>query len=180
MRKVLFILGQLNDADIDWLAKVGRKMRVSAQTTLIREGEPMETLYIVLDGLLSVTDVELGGQEIARLPAGEIIGEISLVDSRPPSATVTAITETILLAIPKQQLLAKLEQDVGFAARFYRAIAIFLADRLRNTVTRLGYGQTEALDESVIYQAELDDNVLDNVHLAGVRFKQILERLMVE
>ena len=180
MRKVLFILGQLNDDDIEWLAGVGRKMRIPAKTILIREGEPIETLYIVLEGLLSVTDVELGGQEIAQLQAGEVIGEISLIDSRPPAATVTAVRDSVLLAISKQQLLVKLAWDTSFAARFYRAIAIFLADRLRSTVTRLGYGEAETLTKDQIYQDELDDNVLDNVHLAGARFKRILERLMIE
>ena len=178
MRKILFILGQLIDSDVEWLAGTGQKERIRAGTVLIQEGQPIENLYIVLDGLLSVTDVELGGQELAQLGAGEVVGEISLVDSRPPSSTVTAAQDSVLLSIPKPRLLAKIEADVGFAARFYRAIAIFLAYRLRGTVTRLGYGGEQPLNPDVVYQDELDENTLDTVYLAGTRFERMLKQLM--
>jgi CRP/FNR family cyclic AMP-dependent transcriptional regulator len=178
MRKVLFILGQLSDTDVDWLARTGQKEHIAAGTVLIQQGKPIENLYIVLQGLLSVTDAELGGRELAQLGAGEVVGEISLVDSHPPASTVTAVQDTILLTLPKARLSAKLEEDIGFAARFYRAIAIFLAHRLRGTVTRLGYGGEQPLDPAVVYQDELDENALDTVYLAGTRFERMLKQLM--
>ena len=58
------------------------------------------------------------------------------------------------------------------------AIATFLSDRLRATVGQLGYGQVQALDEQTIDTDELDENVLDNIHLAGDRFERMLHRLM--
>jgi CRP/FNR family transcriptional regulator, cyclic AMP receptor protein len=178
MRKVLFILGQLTDSDVDWLTKTGQKERVSTGTVLIQEGQPIENLYIVLDGLLSVTDAELGGRELARLGAGEIVGEISMVDSHPPTSTVTALQDTILLSISKTRLGVKLEEDISFAAHFYRAIAIFLASRLRGTVTLLGYESSQPLQQEVVYQDELDENTLDTVYLAGTRFERMLKQLM--
>jgi bacteriocin-type transport-associated protein len=180
MRKVLFILGQLSDLDIEWLIAAGRKEQVAAGITLIHEGKVIDTLYIVLDGLLSVTMAALGGQEIARLGAGEMVGEMSFIDARPPSATVAALQNSAVLAIPRQQLAAKLEQDPGFAARFYRALATFLSDRLRGTVSRLGYSHGQSLQEDVEYADELDENVLDTIHLAGARFERILKQLMGE
>ena len=39
MRKVLFILGQLSDADSEWLATAGQLVRIAANAELIREGE---------------------------------------------------------------------------------------------------------------------------------------------
>jgi bacteriocin-type transport-associated protein len=179
MRKVLFILGQLDDADIEWLIANGSKEQIPAGKVLIQEGKPIETLYITLDGLLSVTDTQLGGKELARLGAGEIVGEMSFVDTSPPASTVTALQPSTVLAIPKARLLAKLDRDVAFAARFYRAIATFLSDRLRSVVGRLGYGDgpVQALDENTRYVDELDDSVLDTIHLAGDRFDRILKRL---
>jgi bacteriocin-type transport-associated protein len=178
MRKVLFILGQLSDLDIEWLIAAGRKEQIPAGTTLIHEGKAIDALYIVLDGLLSVTMVALGGQEIARLGSGEMAGEMSFVDARPPSATVLALQDSMVLAVPRRQLVAKLEQDAPFAARFYRALATFLSDRLRGTVSRLGYSEGQSLQEDIEYSDELDDNVLDTVHLAGTRFERILKQLM--
>ena len=177
MRKVLFILGQLSELDIEWLIKTGHKEQAPAGKTLIHEGQALEALYIVLDGLLTVSSRAMGGQEVARLGAGEMVGEMSFIDARPPSATVTAVENSLLLAIPRRQLAAKLEQDVGFAARFYRALATFLSDRLRGTVSRLGYGEGQSLQEDVEYADELDENVLDQVHLAGAGFERMLKRL---
>lgn len=182
MRKVLFIFGQLDDNDVEWLINTGRREQIPAKRVLIQEGKPIEALYLVLNGLLSVTDAELGGQELARLGAGEIVGEMSFIDSSPPASTVTALQPSTVLAIPKTALAAKLEEDTRFAAHFYRAIATFLSGRLRTTVGRLGYGDgpSLSLNEGARYADELDDSVLDNVHLAGARFERILKRLAIE
>jgi CRP-like cAMP-binding protein len=104
---------------------------------------------------------------------------MSFIDASPPASTVTALEPSTVLAIPKAKLLAQLDRDVAFAARFYRAIATFLSDRLRAMVGRLGYGDGSAqtLDENTRYAGELDDTVLDTVHLAGDRFDRILKRL---
>jgi len=179
MRRVLYILGQLNDQDADWLAANGKKMKLTAGGTLIDAGQPIEYLYILLEGSLLVTDAA-SGQELSRLGIGDVVGEISFVDTRPPTATVTTRSDSLLLQLDKDHLTAKLEQDVAFAARFYRAIAIFLADKLRGMVEQMGYGETERLDEGLVYQDEMDDNTLGTVSLAGERFDRLLKRLLQE
>lgn len=144
---------------------------------LIREGNPINALYIVLDGHFSVSIGDADHTEIARLGAGEILGEMSFIDSHPPAATVTAQENALVLSIPQQVLFEKLKQDTGFASRFYRALAVFLSDRLRGTVSRLGYNKDVGLDEHAEYEDELDMAVLDNVSRAGVRFKRILQQM---
>ena len=47
MRKSLYILGQLSDLDIEWLATKGNKLQVSPGTTLIKENETVDALYII-------------------------------------------------------------------------------------------------------------------------------------
>jgi hypothetical protein len=41
-----------------------------------------------------------------------------------------------VLAVPKAWLREQLARDVGFAARFYRALAMFLAERIRRSIRR--------------------------------------------
>ena len=176
MRKVLFVLGQLSDSDMEWIIGVGSRHSVRAGDIVICEGRDIDMVYLVLDGKLSV--LERGDLEIARLGCGEIVGEMSFVDGRPPSATVRALTDSVLFAIPRRALASKLEADQGFAARFYRALAVFLSQRLRDTVQHLGYGSGVALEEDVDYSDELNPAVLDTVHLAGARFDRMLKRLM--
>jgi bacteriocin-type transport-associated protein len=180
MRKVLFILGQLSDYDMEWLLTHGTKRRVPAGTTIIEEGKPVDTLAFVLDGRLRVSIAGLGNKDIAHLGTGEIVGEVSFVDSRPPTATVSAMDDSVLWMIPRRHLQEHLDGDPQFAAHFYRAVSVFLADRLRSTVGRLGYNAALDLDEDVEYEDELDPDVLDNVHLAGMRFDRMLKHLAAE
>jgi CRP-like cAMP-binding protein len=171
MRKVLYILGELNDEDVEWMAATGRRRVVDdGPSVLIREGEAADDLFFVLEGNSVVSVAGVG--DVARLGTGEVVGEMSFVDSAPPSATVTAEPGCVVLAVPKREMTARLGKDVGFAARFYRAMAIFLADRLRSANTR---GTSSAsLGDRRIVEDELDEGLLDNVSLAGIRFERML------
>lgn len=178
MRKVLYIFGQLSDQDTDWLASVGRRLYLEPGETLIRQGIRIEQLFIVLDGELKV--MQPGGKEIARVGSGDILGEMSFIDNSPTFASVEAQTKVVVLAIEQRLIKERLERDTAFAARFYKAIASFLADRMRNTMARFGYGESpeDAKPPSSDQVGELDENVLDNVHLAGGRFERMLKKLM--
>jgi CRP/FNR family cyclic AMP-dependent transcriptional regulator len=173
MRKALYILGELNDHDVEWIIENGHRENFSTGSILIEKDRPIDALYIMLEGEVVVV-LEAKGVEIVRLGAGEIIGEISFVDERPPSATVKAASSGSVLIIPRSALRAKLLEDEGFASRFYRALAIFLAHRLRRT-SLLGY-TAHTLQEEEADSDEIGEEVLDNVHLAGARFQTILER----
>src|SRR5438874_520872 len=137
MRKALYVMGILDDTDVEWLVTNGRRVVIAKGEVLIREGEPIDALFVLIDGALEVT---AGRAAVATLLAGEIVGEISFVDTRPPLATVSASRNSTLLAVPRDRLHAKIDSDPWFASRFFRAVAVFLADRLRMTTTRLGYG----------------------------------------
>jgi CRP/FNR family cyclic AMP-dependent transcriptional regulator len=175
MRKALYILGQLNDGDVEWLARHGTKQVLADGEIIIREGSPIDTLFIALNGQLQVTLTD--GREVARLGIGEVVGEMSLVDNFPPAATVTAAGPALVLALRRTVLQKRLAAEPQFAARFYRALAIFLADRLRATTRRFGYGETGDLDNEAALEDELDEAVLDTVSQAGERFVRLLQSI---
>jgi CRP/FNR family transcriptional regulator, cyclic AMP receptor protein len=170
MRKVLFIFGQLADSDVDWLAKAGRRQRLPAKSILIREGVAVGTLYVLLEGQLSVVH-GASAREVARLGAGEIVGEMSFIDARPPSATVLAASDVVVYAISRPILQDHLDRDMAFAARFYKAVATFLSDRVRKATQAEQPGDAQSADE-------LDDAVLDNLDRAGARFEDLSRRLL--
>jgi CRP-like cAMP-binding protein len=172
VRKALLLLGVLNDNDLDWILTAGVRRDLPAGSVLIRESEPISEVFLVLDGVLSVRTAKTGDADIARLRCGEIVGEMSFVDSRPPSASVLALEKSAVLAIPQSAFARKLDADTQFAARFYRAVAVFLSDRLRSTVGRLGYGRIEAEDDD-----EIAPDTLENLSMAGARFDWLQRRL---
>jgi CRP/FNR family cyclic AMP-dependent transcriptional regulator len=177
MRKVLFILSELADEDLDWMVENGSRQTFPDGSVLIREGQPIDVLFVLLEGHLSVTLAALDGKEVATLRSGEVLGELSFLDSRPPSASVLARGDVTVLTISRELLKRKLEADTAFAARFYRALGIFLSSRLRKTQARLGYGGDDVLDDNVSHEDEMDPDLLDNVALAGARFDWMLKRL---
>ena len=83
-----------------------------------------------------------------------------------------------MLSIPRARLAVKIERDASFAARFYRALGVFLASRLRATQQRLGYGHDRnILGDDVEHEDELDPELLDGVAMAGARFDWMMRRL---
>ncbi len=178
MKKALFILGQLNDRDTAWMIDHGTRRTVSSGSVLIKQGADIDFLFVILNGLFTVVDEHQGNKELARLGSGEIVGEMSYIDARPPAATVRAVADGMVLALPRAALSVKLDQDNGFGARFYRALSILLSYRLRDTMALYGGGYSADIEQSdVIDPDELGLDVLDNLDSAGSRFEEILRRL---
>ncbi|MDZ8240556.1 MAG: cyclic nucleotide-binding domain-containing protein [Nostoc sp. ChiQUE01a] len=186
LRKVLFVFAILNDGDIDWMISQGVKTKVNPGKVLIEEGKPVEALYILLDGKLGIfvttPDNKLVEREIAQSVKGEILGEMSFVEATTASATVKAAESSVLLALPQQKLAEKLKRDTGFTARFYKAIAVVLVDRIRDRLFRRGFGKLayqldQLLAEDIEVEDELNLDTLDNTALAGARFDWMIKRL---
>lgn len=173
MRKVLYILGSLDDSDIAWMARAGRRRIFRSGASLIEEGVPTPDLFILLDGQAEVVIQGVG--RVAVLGSGEILGEMSFVDKAPPSATVRALDDAKVLTLNKERMENRLRESPAFAGRFYKALCFFLADRLRGTQMRQKTGGHIKAGE--IEADELDENVLDGISLAGLRFQDMLRML---
>ena len=175
MRKVLYVFGLLTDTDVDWMARVGVRIRAKDGEVLIEQDKPTDSIILLLEGQFSVTVKNVG--VVARLGVGEIVGEMSLVDLAPPSATVAAQGECRVLLLNKNILLQKIESDVAFGCRFYKALEVFLADRLRQMGQRSNANEELDLAGDTISKDELDPAILDSVSMAGERFDRFLKVL---
>jgi len=161
MRAVLLLFVALHDTDMRWMAENGELRMLSPGETLIRRGERLNGLLIVLSGSASV---ETAGKMLMRR-AGECLGEVSLVDTRPASVTVTATQPLRVLWLEGATLRRRFDADAGFAARCYRGLAILLANRLREATA----GADADGDASL-----LDDTLLEGMARAGERFRLLL------
>lgn len=164
MRRALYILADLRDEDLLWFNRAGRVADVRAGETLIESGREVRDLYFILGGEF---DVVVGNAPVARLAQGDVAGEMSFVENRRPSASVIAASDAQVLAIPRRVMAEHFHQDIGFAARFYHAMAVFLSDRLRTAVSGGAGGSVE----------ELEGDLLDTLHVAGDRFTRLLDLL---
>lgn len=176
MKKVLYILGLLADRDIDWMTSTGERQELQPGHVLVREGEMFGAISIIISGKMGVS---VRGKSVAEIGMGEVMGEISLLDSRPPSATVTVLEPTVILAITFHDLKAKLASDTAFAARVYQALGVFLAQRLRRNNLQLTIGDSKQIDQDMEEMDEIDPELLEQLTLAGNRFKMIMDKLKV-
>ncbi|UPT74623.1 MAG: cyclic nucleotide-binding domain-containing protein [Elusimicrobiota bacterium] len=115
--------------DMRVLLRAGRRRSVSSGTILIEDGKASNELFIILDGLLSVT--RKGKVVCNDMDAGAIAGEISFLTNQKPIATVRARTNAELFVISKSKLRSTLRKDPAFSASLYRVLGGFAADRLR-------------------------------------------------
>ena len=170
----IFVFGLLTDADVAWMAQAGVQRPIKDREILIQEGRPLESVIFLLQGECAVTERAAG--EIARLGVGDARRRNVVPDSAPPSATVTAVGDGRALFLDKETLARRLEADVAFGCRFYRALAIFLADRMRGTMRRMA-GGAPGLDPQTVAKDELNSRILAVVSLARDRFDRLLKLL---
>ena len=105
--------------------RVARVVRVGA------EGDRGERLYIITDGKMKLGHTSKDGREslLAVLGPGELLGELSLFDPGPRTATATALTETSLMGLGHGALRPWLTGRPEVAEALLQA----LAQRLRRT-----------------------------------------------
>jgi CRP/FNR family cyclic AMP-dependent transcriptional regulator len=174
MERVQYILGTLEDEDIDWLVSVGQRQTVNAKEILIQSGEPTQAIYLILEGQFTISTETSQHQPIAYLTSGDIAGEMSFIDTSLPSATVKATEPSLVLAIPKPELTSKLHYDICFAARFYEAMAILLSVRLRSAIKQIEHPMPMAQDlDAKSYNLDM----ATRWELGTVRYDWLLRRL---
>jgi small-conductance mechanosensitive channel/CRP-like cAMP-binding protein len=80
------------------IASVARRGLYAAGEAIVRQGEAGTSMFVLLSGEAIVL-IEPGDQELARIPAGEFFGEMSLLTGAPRTATVRATMDSELLEI---------------------------------------------------------------------------------
>jgi sigma-B regulation protein RsbU (phosphoserine phosphatase) len=102
---------------------------LAAGDTLLRPGEPNHDLYLLMDGHLRARLDAAGSPASLPIPAGQCVGELSLVDGEPVSAQVVAATASRVLVIPGEVFWSELVAVPGVARNLMRMIVGRLRDR---------------------------------------------------
>jgi len=108
--------------------------RYEAGEVIIREDDVGETAYVINQGQVEVSK-ELQGQKVhlATLGAGETFGEMSMIDEKPRSATVTAVSETLVCEIRRDDFFNSFQTDPKIALQLLKV----LFERLREADARI-------------------------------------------
>lgn len=128
------LFSSLAEEDLERLCEMAEPLTARSGDVLIREGSPGDAVYIVVDGEFEVTK-QAGEHELAitRRGLGEVIGEMSLLDDSPRSASVRALQDSHVLRIGRDAFEALLSASPS--AR--KAILQSVGGRLRSIESTL-------------------------------------------
>ena len=119
------LFADLPSKDLQLLDRHVTPTTVATGTVLAREGRAPQQFVLIVTGSASV---KVGERVVATLGPGDSIGELSLLDSGPQSATVTTEGECELLAVAANEFQAMLDESPGFARNLLKS----MAQRLRS------------------------------------------------
>lgn len=115
----------LGARDFDVIRSCGAVRHYRPDEVVFSEGEPAETVYFIESGKVSIFLHEFTNRvEIGQRDAGSFFGEMAIVSQGKRTASVTAITDTTLVVLDKEQFLKLMAADAGVKEKVDRVIAL--------------------------------------------------------
>jgi CRP-like cAMP-binding protein len=128
----LGILAGLSRRSLDNLACFGRYDHFAVGTEIMQEGKKQDRFYVVVGGELAVTSCKAGKElPLSTAKAGECLGEVSLLEPGPASASVRVTKDAIMWSMDINDLRAYLLEHTGGAGALLMGMATCLSSRLR-------------------------------------------------
>ena len=130
--------GGLTDTSLELLVSMLEERRFDAGATVVAEGEPGRSMFIVRSGQLAVSKRTSSGSGIAIsvLKPGDFFGEMTLIDMQNRSATVVAENPTVLYELTAPKLYACYKADIHAYVIVLQNINRELCRRLRRADDR--------------------------------------------
>ena len=131
--------GGLSDASLELLISMLVERRFEAGATVVAEGEPGRSMFIVHSGELTVGKLGDSGRAIrmASLGPGDFFGEMTLIEMQNRSATVVAEQPTVLYELAARSLYAYYKADIHAYVMVMQNINRELCRRLRRADKRI-------------------------------------------
>jgi CRP/FNR family cyclic AMP-dependent transcriptional regulator len=163
------LFSTLTPEQAEALAATVSKKRFKRGEILVEQGKKTDSLYIVLTGRTRVLMTDSKGREVilATLASGDYVGEMSLIDNAPHSATVVADQQVDVLVLGRDSFLRCLGENIEMA----HAVMRVLVQRLRKASENISslalvgvYGRVaKVLLESAVPDANGDLLIRDKV-----------------
>lgn len=124
----------------DELLGLTESVAVEEGSILLREGDRADAIYLITDGLATVTrNVSGVDVVVSEVVEGELVGEVSFAGNFAATATVTASTDMAALRIDGRRLTTLLDGNPALGMGVYRSIAATLSQRLLNLTDRFAF-----------------------------------------
>ena len=144
-----FLLG-IDQDTFEKLTAIAKYREYQPGDTLIREGEPKDEILLIEEGQVEVYKsgsrsdganhkiaTLAGSNKLYDLYQGDVLGEMSLIDVEPPSASVRAVSEVGIWSMNRTEFNAVLKENLEAYNTILANIARILSRRLRDTTAQL-------------------------------------------
>ena len=111
--------------DLEQIGQLAEEVDVPAGQVLTREGAPGSEFFVIVDGNVRI---DVHGETVRTMDAGDFLGEIALVDDGPRTATATTTTPTKLLVLGRREFRSLMDSYPSIE----HSVLHCLVDRLRN------------------------------------------------
>jgi CRP/FNR family transcriptional regulator, cyclic AMP receptor protein len=116
----------LEKKDLQLLATACQERKYSAGSRLIKQGDTGVGLYVITNGTVHITkatDPDKAEIDLGSVGAGNVLGEMSLLDDLPRSATVTAVEDVTALLLPVWEFRTTLRNHPDIALRLLSTLS---------------------------------------------------------
>ena len=124
MLKKVPLFAHCSQASLESVTSNTDEVEVEKGRTLIKQGQPSDTFYVLLDG---EADVVIGGKHRRSLGPGDFFGEISMLDRGPATATITTTTPTRMMVMSHMQFRDAIKGNQDLLLQVLQSVA----ERLR-------------------------------------------------
>ena len=119
------LLSDLDSGDLKKIEEACSFKRFADQEQVIDRQSESTDVYFVISGDVRVVNYSLSGREIALddMAAGAYLGELAALDGEPRSASVMALSDCLIAAMPQEQFLPLLEKHPSIALKVMKVLA---------------------------------------------------------
>lgn len=119
LRQVTLFQG-CSTKDLEKIAKAGDEVSMPAGSLIVDQGQTGREAFVVLTGTVSV---KRNGKKVATLGTGAVVGELSLLDHGPRTATVTCETDCTLLLLNQRHFVGVLDEIPALSHKLLASLA---------------------------------------------------------
>ena len=133
------LFDKLKANELKIIVKWMNLIEISEGEILFKEGDKGNYVCFIIDGTLDVIKESVAGETvtITALSKGRSIGEMSVIDNFPRSATIEALTEAILVILRRKGFESILEEHPKIGIKILKKISRLVSLNLRKTSSRL-------------------------------------------
>ena len=129
------LFAEMNEEEIDDLTSLAQIKKLDKDTTVFHAGDPADAVFVVASGRVKVVITSSDGKEfiLTVLGAGQVFGEMALLESAPRSASVVTLSAVEVLVISRADFQRLLDSN----ARISQRLMAILSRRLRRANAKM-------------------------------------------